>query len=167
MFAHIPDEWADLGVEARDLATGHRNAFLVGGNMPGLRNAARVFGKYCASFMTKPKPEGPGLIQSVVKRRVLYAVDDGALQFALGVHVDDNLALVVDKSECASFKDKWDVFFKKPDSAPAESVGTMVDTLATRSFNAWPTRRPRARARLSRTARAREAAYARRLGAPP
>ena len=156
-----------LGVEVRDPTTGKRNVFLVSGNMPGLRNAGRVFGKYYAAFMTKPKPDGPGLTQSVVERRVFYAVADGALQFALGVHVDDNLALVVDKPEYDSFKAKWDVFFKKPDSAPAESVGTMVDTLATRSFNAWPTRRPRARARLSRTALAREAAYARRLGAPP
>jgi hypothetical protein len=116
VYDFIPKKWSEFGLHATDPTTGQKMMLRVTGNMPGRVDGARIFGLFYARFMTRSEPEGPGLTQSIADSRVFYKVNPSTktLQFAVGVHVDDNFLLVVDKPEHRKFEALWNVHFKKP-----------------------------------------------------
>ena len=66
---------------------GSRKWFKVSGNVPGLRDAGRVWAADCDEFLMSK-----GFVQSVVNRRVLIkqlSPVAGEKRFVIGVYVDD------------------------------------------------------------------------------
>ena len=68
-------------------ADGSRNWFEITGNVPGLRDAGRVWAADCDEFLASE-----GFVQSVVDRRVFIkqlSSTPGEKLFLIGVYVDD------------------------------------------------------------------------------
>jgi hypothetical protein len=133
VYAFIPKEWSQYGLHAADPASGQKMIMRVDGKMSGRVDGARIFGLFYARFMTRPEPGGPALTQSIVDRRVFYKVNTSTktLQFAVGVHVDENFSLVVDKLEHRKFEALWNAHFKKPATKPPQPGPPQPGTLHT------------------------------------
>ena len=86
IWAPVPEGWDVFGYYAR-AADGSRNWFEVMGNVPGLRDAGRVWAADNDDFLL-----GEGFVQSVVDRRVFIkqlSSTPGEKLFVVGVYVDD------------------------------------------------------------------------------
>jgi hypothetical protein len=84
---------------------GSRNWFEVTGNVPGLRDAGRIWGEDCDDFLL-----GEGFVQSVVDRRVFIkqlSPTPGETLSIIGVYVDDYWTYCEDDDAYDSFYAKW------------------------------------------------------------
>jgi len=127
VLCRIPPEFAQFGFPPRHQETGELMYMLVEGNMPGLQTAGRIWGQAYEKFMTLPEPEGVGLLQSVVDRRLFYKVGKGGkLDFAVGVHVDDNCCAVHNEPTFNVYEKRWNERFGKPgDAARGAGCGSL------------------------------------------
>ena len=86
LWAPVPHGWDKFGFQPC-APNGERNWFEITGNVPGLRDAGRVWAADCDSFLL-----GEGFVQSIVDRRIFIkqlAPEVGGKLFVIGVYVDD------------------------------------------------------------------------------
>jgi hypothetical protein len=104
LWAPVPAGWDEFGYKqyAND---GSRNWFEITGNVPGLRDAGRVWAADCDAFLL-----GEGFTQSIVDRRVfvkqLTAIG-GECLFIVAVYVDDYWTYCEDDTAWFDFEAKW------------------------------------------------------------
>ena len=104
LWAPVPVGWADFGCPERN-ADGERNWFEITGNVPGLRDAGRVWAADCDAFLL-----GEGFVKSIVDRRVFIkqlGPERGDKLFVIGVYVDDYWTYCEDDAVWDDFYAKW------------------------------------------------------------
>jgi hypothetical protein len=82
-----------------------RTEFEITGNVPGLRDAGRVWAADCDAFLL-----GEGFVQSIVDRRVFIkqlGAFTGDKIFVIGVYVDDYWTYCEDDVAWDDFYGKW------------------------------------------------------------
>jgi hypothetical protein len=104
LWAPVPMGWGAFGYDpvAED---GSRNWFEITGNVPGLRDAGRVWGADCDEFLL-----GEGFVQSIVDRRLFIkqlGPKPGDKLFVIGVYVDDYWTYCEDDEAYDRFFVKW------------------------------------------------------------
>ena len=104
LWAPIPQGWVEFGCPAFG-ADGSRNWFEITGNVPGLRDAGRIWAADCDAFLA-----GEGFVQSIVDRRVFIkqlGARAGDKIFVIGVYVDDYWTYCEDDAAWEDFYGKW------------------------------------------------------------
>ena len=104
LWAPIPAGWDKFGCPAVG-KDGTRNWFEITGNVPGLRDAGRVWAADCDAFLL-----GEGFVQSIVDRRVFIkqlGAFTGDKIFVIGVYVDDYWTYCEDDVAWDDFYGKW------------------------------------------------------------
>ena len=102
LLGRIPEGWEESG-DPQFNARGEKFYARLLKNMPGRLQAGR------------------GLEEGIVDRRVFYKLTPGPLPrrlaLVVGVHVDDNLSLVLDKQTYNEFRTQWSGVFKSSQTA--------------------------------------------------
>ena len=104
LWAPVPAAWDEFGYQQFD-GNGARNWFEITGNVPGLRDAGRVWAADCDAFLL-----GEGFVQSIVDRRVFIrqlSPTPGDKLFVVGVYVDDYWTYCEDDAVWEDFYAKW------------------------------------------------------------
>jgi hypothetical protein len=104
LFAPVPKGFEAFGIYSRHPQTGERMLLRIWGNLPGRQEAGVTWNREYTRFLV----DECGFIKSVVDRQVFYRLGEGGqLDLMLGVHVDDNLALIISEEAFAAFEAKW------------------------------------------------------------
>jgi hypothetical protein len=127
LWAPVPAGWDAFGYRSH-ADDGSRNWFEVTGNVPGLRDAGRIWGEDCDDFLL-----GEGFVQSVVDRRVFIkqlSPTPGEALFIVGVYVDDYWTYCEDDDAYDSFYAKWSARYTASSSMDGtqEFCGTSFTT---------------------------------------
>jgi hypothetical protein len=104
LWAPVPAGWGDFGYHQYD-GNGDRNWFEITGNVPGLRDAGRVWAADCDAFLL-----AEGFTQSIVDRRVFVkqlTAKGGECLFIVAVYVDDYWTYCEDDNAWLDFEAKW------------------------------------------------------------
>jgi len=104
LWAPVPLGWGAFGYEPY-AGDGTRNWFEITGNVPGLRDAGRIWMKDCDDFLL-----GEGFVQSIVDRRMFIkqlGKKPGDKLFVVGVYVDDYWTYCEDDAVYDAFFARW------------------------------------------------------------
>ena len=125
----IPAGWDKFGCPASG-EDGSRNWFEITGNVPGLRDAGRVWAADCDTFLL-----GERFVKSIMDRRVIIkqlGAFTGDTLFIIGVYVDDYWTYCEDDVAWADFYGKWSSRYTAPatvDEAGSDNCGTSFTEL--------------------------------------